>query len=181
MDYLKTVILPDQSPCIIRSATPDDAEAVLAQMTAANGETFYMGRYPDEITVTPEKEAAILKAMQDSSDSVLLCAEVNGQIVSTAGISPISTYSKCRHRCEFGVSVLRSHWHLGIGSAMTDAAMVCARNAGYTQVELDVVSENLHAIHLYLKKGFEIYGTLSHAFRLQDGRFLDTYLMRAVV
>ena len=59
---------------------------------------------------------------------------------------------------EFGISIAKEFWGLGIGRALTEACIECAKEAGYTQLELDVVSDNASAISLYKKIGFVEYG-----------------------
>lgn len=40
------------------------------------------------------------------------------------------------HRAEFGISIAKEFWGLGIGQALTAACIDCARKAGYAQLEL---------------------------------------------
>ncbi|MBQ1840819.1 MAG: GNAT family N-acetyltransferase, partial [Atopobiaceae bacterium] len=83
-----------------------------------------------------------------------------------------------RHRAEFGISVIRECWGLGIGRALTQACVACARRAGYAQLELDVVAENARAIALYRSEGFVEYGRNPKGFRTRDGRWQELVLMR---
>ena len=57
-----------------------------------------------------------------------------------------------------GVSVLKEYWGLGLGKALTKACVQCAKEAGYTQLELNVVAENEAAISLYKGLGFVEFG-----------------------
>ena len=52
-----------------------------------------------------------------------------------------------------------------------------AKAAGFEQAELDVVSANAPAIGLYKKMGFEITGTIPHAFKYRDGSYADFLFM----
>ena len=83
---------------------------------------------------------------------------VDGQIVGTAGIEKVGKHEKLSHRCDFGVSVDKEFWGLGIGSALLDACIECAKKAGYKQMELEVVAENDRAVKMYEKAGFVEYG-----------------------
>ena len=74
--------------------------------------------------------------------------------VGLGGIEAVGKNEKVRHRAEFGVSVLRPFWNNGIGHALLDSCIECAKKAGYAQLELTVVSENAAALALYLKAGF---------------------------
>ena len=44
-----------------------------------------------------------------------MIAIVDGVITGTAGIEAIGTKYKVRHRAEFGISVAKKYWGLGIG------------------------------------------------------------------
>lgn len=83
---------------------------------------------------------------------------MDGQLAGTAGISAVGKPCKLVHRAEFGIGILQAYWGQGIGYALTAACIDCARQAGYLQLELDVVADNARAIALYKKLGFVEYG-----------------------
>ena len=62
-----------------------------------------------------------------------IVAELDGEIVGTSGISSLGTYDKLKHRAVFGISVAKEYWGLGIGRALTESCIECARKAGYLQ------------------------------------------------
>ena len=64
-----------------------------------------------------------------------------------------------------GISVEQEFWGLGIGRALTQSCIDCARRAGYAQLELQVVSDNLRALALYRSAGFREYGRNPRGFR----------------
>lgn len=66
--------------------------------------------------------------------------------------------NKIRHRAELGVAVDKDFCGIGIGRALIAACIDCAKKAGYSQLELEVVSENSHAIALYKSMGFVEFG-----------------------
>lgn len=78
--------------------------------------------------------------------------------MGTAGIEAVGRKYKIRHRAEFGISVAKEFWGLGIGQALTTACIECAKAAGYVQLELNVVADNVRAISIYKKTGFVEYG-----------------------
>ena len=59
-----------------------------------------------------------------------------------------------------------------------DACIECARQAGYVQLELDVVSENSRAISMYEKAGFEEYGRNHRGFNSRITGFQEIVYMR---
>ena len=178
MRYEKQVTLRNGLPCLLRSGMPEDAQAVIDQFVHTHGETDFLLTYPDEASFTPEQEARFLTDKLENPRELELCAIVGGQLVATAGIEALGRYDKVRHRAEFGISVLKSHWGMGIGHALTEACIACARDAGYTQLELDVVADNTSAQALYQSLGFTEYGRNPKGFRSRSGHWQEVVLMR---
>ena len=97
----------------------------------------------------------------------------DGRVVATAGVDAVGTRDKLRHRAEFGISVLRAYWGLGLGRALTEACIQCAKEAGYEQIELTVVAENERAIALYRKAGFVEFGRNPRGFRSRTSGYQE--------
>ena len=154
MKFQRTVRLKDGRTCILRNGVYADGAAALDVFLRTHEQTDYLLSYPDEITFTAEEEGQYLQEKTESANEIELVAEVDGEIVGLGGIEAVGKNEKVRHRAEFGVSVLREFWNNGIGHALLDSCIECAKKAGYAQLELTVVSENAAALALYLKAGF---------------------------
>ena len=178
LKYYKKITLKDGRKCCLRNATEKDGEAVLENFLLTHEQTDFLLSYPDENTKTVESEAEFLKKRSESFDEIEILAEVDGKVVGLAGIGCIGSLFKLNHRAEFGVSVDKNYWHLGIGRALTEACIECARKAGYVQVELDVIADNEHAISLYKSIGFVEYGRYPKGVRSRISGFLELVLMR---
>ena len=178
MKFYREITLKDGRKCILRSAENYDAEAFLDYFEKAHGETEFLLTYPDETARDVKKEEKILEETLEDNGSAEICALIDGKIVGSAGIDAVLKYEKTGHRAEYGVSIIKEFWGLGIGSELTKACIECAEKAGYRQLELDVVSENERAIALYRKFGFVEYGRNPRAFRTRDGRWQELVLMR---
>jgi RimJ/RimL family protein N-acetyltransferase len=177
MRYRKEIALKGGTPCLLRNPAKGDAEAMIAHLTAVSGETDFMLRYPDEVKITVEDERAYLEKLEAEPRSGMIVAEIGGEIAATARLSPISELSRFRHRAEFGVSVKKARWGVGVGSALLEAVVDLAREFGYEQLELSVSSENARGIALYERFGFVRAGAIEHAFRYRDGRYAAEILM----
>ena len=103
---------------------------------------------------------------------------IDGKAVGLAGIACVGSKEKVRHRAEFGISVDQEYWNLGIGRALTKSCIECAKSAGYSQLELDVVAENDNAIALYESLGFTEYGRNPKGFRSRLTGWQELVLMR---
>lgn len=158
LQYNQRIILKDGRLCILRNGTAQDGQAALDTFILAHTQTDYLLTYPDEITFTANEQAEYLQKKSDSENEIEILAEVDGKIVGTAGIEQRSPKVKLRHRSDFGISIDKEYWGLGIGRALTDACIECARKAGYEQIELEVVADNDRAVKLYKKVGFVEFG-----------------------
>lgn len=177
MTYEKEIVLKDGAPCVIRTAGKEDAREVLDVYIRTHAETDYMLTYPEEMSFTEEQEAEYLENKKQSERETYLCAVVNGKIVGTAGIDALGKHEKTKHRCSFGIGIQRDYWGRGIGRALTGGCIECAKQAGFVQMELEVVAENKAAISLYEREGFTEYGRNPKGFKAQGG-YQELVLMR---
>ena len=178
MEYRATIQLKDGRTCVLRNGTEQDGQALLDIFLLTHSQTDYLLSYPDEAKMTADQEAAFLKEKKESEDEVEIIAEVAGLVAGSAGISRIGGKEKVRHRAEFGISVDKAWWGLGIGRALTLACIECARAAGYAQLELEVVAENKSALALYQSMGFIEYGRNPMGFCSRLTGWQELVLMR---
>ena len=177
MQYRHELTLKNGVFCVLRSAVPNDAQAVLRHLTSVYGETDFLSRYPDEVNFTEDEERAFLAGLENSENALFLVADIGGRIAATAGFQPYAASSKLRHRAVLDVAVQKAYWGLGLGSALLGVLLDEAKRAGFELLELEVIAENARAVALYEKFGFRTYGTLEKAFRLRDGRHQTELLM----
>lgn len=178
MKYSRTVMLKDGRSCLLRNGTAADGQAVLDIFKLTHAQTDWLLSMPDECGMTAEQEARFLQDRADSPNEVELVAEVDGRIVGSAGIDAAGDKVKNRHRAGFGISVDQACWGLGIGRALTRACVECAREAGYAQLELEVVADNASALALYRSEGFVEYGRNPRGFRSPLTGWQTLVLMR---
>lgn len=178
MIYNKKITIKNGDICTLRNGTEHDGEQVLEVFNKTHAETDFMLTYPDENSFTVSQESDFLKEKTESKKEIEIVAEINGKIVGTAGIEAVGRNFKVRHRADFGIGILREYWGLGMGSALTRACIECARAAGYSQLELNVVAENKAAAALYEKLGFKEYGRNPQGFRSRITGFQELIYMR---
>lgn len=165
MRYAKTVLLTGGVELLVRNAVASDACALRETMQRTHAQTDYLLSYPDEQGGDDEQEARSLEETERSDNEVELIAVIDGRIVGSAGVSAVRSRRKDAHRARFGISILKEYWGMGIGRMLTDASIDCARQAGYTQLELEVVAGNERAVSLYRLAGFEEYGRNPRGYR----------------
>jgi ribosomal protein S18 acetylase RimI-like enzyme len=171
-------LLKNGATCVIRAASGADAEAVIDCFNTTRYETDFMMTYPGERIIEVEPEREFLNNRVADQRAAFLCAEVDGKIVGTAGVDPLGRWEKLRHRASFGIGVKRDWWGLGIGRALTESCIECAKASGYTQLELEVVADNTAALSLYRSCGLTEYGRNERGFLLRDGTYCVLLLMK---
>lgn len=178
MIYNKTITLKDGRECILRNGTDKDGSEALAAFLLAHEQTDNLLTYPDESSFTAGQEARFLEEKTKSSNEIEILAVIDGYVAGTAGIESIGSKEKIRHRAEFGISLDKAYWGLGIGRALTRACIECAKEAGYRQLELSVVADNRNAIALYESEGFVEYGRNPRGFLSRYAGWQELILMR---
>lgn len=151
---------------------------MLENFNQTHAETDFLLSYPDENSFDAMSESRYLKGKTDSENEIEIIAEIDGAIAGTAGIDAVGSKYKVRHRAEFGISVAKEYWGIGIGRALTEACIECARAAGYRQLELDVVADNERAITMYERAGFVEYGRNPMGFNSRTAGYQELILMR---
>ncbi|MBO4694897.1 MAG: GNAT family N-acetyltransferase [Clostridia bacterium] len=177
MKYNKEIVLKNGKSALLRNADALDGKIVLDIFNKCHMETDFLLSYADEHTFNEEMESAYLEEKTNSPNEIEIIALIDGQIVGTAGIESIGKKNKVKHRADFGISIIKDCWGLGIGSALTSACIECAKKAGYIQLELTVVSDNTSAIALYKKYGFNEYGRNPKGFRKKNGDYQELVYM----
>lgn len=177
MLFDETITLKDGRKARLVNGGASDGAAVYEAFNAAHGETDYLLSYPDENSYDPAQEGQFLEEKTKSPNEIEIIALVDGVVAGSAGIEAVGTKDKIKHRAEFGISILKKYWGLGLGRAMTRACIQCAREAGYAQLELNVVAENERAIALYRDLGFEEFGRNPKGFNSRISGFQELIYM----
>lgn len=161
---------------LLRNPREEDARMLIDYLKITCGETRYLVKEPEEITMTLEEEEAFIRKQNDSENSLILLGFLNGRYVgncSLMGNGPL----RYRHRVSMGIALYQEFTGLGIGRAMIGALLKIAGEKGFEQVELEVVKDNERAIRLYREMGFEICGTFPNNMKYKDGSYADAYYM----
>ena len=127
MKYEQRIVLKNGKEALIRNGTASDGPAVYEVFCLTHAETDYLLTYPDENRLDPAQEARFLEEKTESPNETELIAVVDGTVVGSAGIEAVGKQYKVRHRAEFGISVRKAFWGLGLGRALTQACIQCAK------------------------------------------------------
>lgn len=161
---------------LITKAMPEDAEELLALLRKIGSETDNLSFGAEGLPFSVEQERAFIKSLMESTSSVMLLAKKDGKIVGDASFTG-NTRERMKHRGEIGISVLKEAWGQGIGRQLMEATIAFAKNTAHAEIiSLEVRSDNIRAIRLYEKFGFEKIGTFK-GFCKVDGKMIDFDLM----
>jgi RimJ/RimL family protein N-acetyltransferase len=170
------VLLKNGLELAMRRAVPDDAGRLLEYLEQVAGESENISFGPGEFGLSVEEERDFLQRMADSPNSIYIIGEIDGEIAGSLSFHP-GRRPRLQHAGEFGISVLRTYWNLGIGSHLLAYLIDWARQAGsIRKINLRVRVDNLPAIHLYEKYGFVQEGRITREFYLH-GQFVDSFVM----
>ena len=177
MKYYKKITLKDGRECVLKNGDEADGKAGADIFNLTHGETDFLLTYPEEGLMSAKDESEFLKEKTESENEIEILAFVDGRIAGTAGFEAVGNKEKLRHRAEFGVSVAKEFWGLGIGKELLNSCIECAKKAGFVQLELSVIAENERAIAMYKKAGFKEYGRNPKGFKKRPDGFQELVYM----
>lgn len=161
--------------CIIRPIAENDIEGFHQALDVVAREKKYLA-----FLEAPAKEstAAFIRSNIEH-DHPQFVAEADGKVVGWCDVMPARANTTHSHCGTLGIGILPAFRGQGLGRRLMTAAIDKARAKGLTRIELTVRTDNLNAIALYKKLGFEMEGTKKNAVRV-DGAYEDLYFMGLV-
>ncbi len=108
---------------------------------------------------------------------VYVCHSLKGEVVG--GFYLKANYSgRSSHIANAAYMICERYRGKGIGSLLIKASLHLAKDLGFHAMQFNMVlSENILAVKLYERLGFNIVGTIPQAVRNPDGGFQDGYVM----
>lgn len=164
---------------LIREAVPDDAEKMISYLNQVGGESDNLLHGKNEFAVPVEGVKRKLAMSKDSENSVVLIALENDEIIARAEIDGYYP-ARIRHRAMFSISVRKDYWDQGIGTEMIENIFEQAKKMKIRIIELEVIADNVRAIHLYHKMGFVDIGTYKDYFFV-NGMYKDAMVMQKLL
>ena len=161
---------------LLRCAREADAQRLLDYLKTTSGETRFLIREPDEVTMTEEDERRFIRMQNESERDVMLLAFYDGEFAGNGSLMGMGP-SRYRHRAGVAIVLFQAYTGLGIGRVMMEALLAIAREHGIEQVELEVVADNASAVRLYESVGFREFGRNPRGFRAKHG-WQELILMR---
>lgn len=161
----------------LKSPEISDAEQMLSYLKMTAHETEYGLSYPEELDFTVKDEEDFIESFQKDAGSIMISAYDGDILVGNATLTRVIDKKKTLHRATFGIAILKSAWGQGLGEKILTELIRFAKQVGYEQLELEVVSTNISAVSLYKKLGFLVYGERPNSFKLKNGEYAKEKLM----
>jgi RimJ/RimL family protein N-acetyltransferase len=154
----------------VRRAEPEDIDGVLALfISVANERRFILTEPPID---QERRKQQFLETLQ-SDDAYVFLAETGEEVIGELTVLRRHTTSPAT----IGMAVLAPWRGRGVGTALMQACVDWAREAGVHKLSLEVFPWNEAAIALYRKFGFVEEGRLRKHYRRQNGELWDVLVM----
>jgi len=161
---------------LFRSPREEDGETLLTYLKTVNGETPFLARDPEDVTMTPEQEQSFIRRTAESPTDMMVMVFCDGEHAGNGSLMGMGL-PRCRHRAELAVALYQRFGGMGIGTKTMELLLELARRQGWEQLELEVVSDNAPALALYHKMGFIPCGTISCGMKYKNGTYADMVRM----
>lgn len=163
----------------LRKAEISDAAQLIEYLNIIGGESDFLTFGPGDFGRSVEAEAEFIENALKRKNALFLVAVANGKIIGNLNFSGGSR-ERTSHTGEFGVSVLKDYWGMGIGEELIRYLINWSRGSGIRKINLRVRQDNLKAISLYKKLGFTEEGIVKRD-SLIGGKFYDSLLMGLLI
>lgn len=173
----KRAKLKDGSSITIRTVKESDAGAFLELGRSIMAEQIYSLTQPEEFNLTVEQEEKWLKSHIENDGHLVLCAEINGQLIGQLDFAN-GPRKRIAHTGEFGMGVHKDFRDLGVGSLLIGSLIEWAKaNPKIEKINLCVHQTNQRAIAAYKKHGFKVEGVRTKDLKYPNDVYVDTVLM----
>ena len=150
----------DHRNLIVREGERKDAGLLLQYIERVSGETDFLSFGPGEFEMSLSEEADYLERCLAAPNCIYLLAFVDQTLAGALNFSSRNR-SRLIHVGEFGITVQKSFWGLGVGTVLMDALIEWARQSKIIKkINLKVRTDNHPAINLYIQKGFTVEGVM---------------------
>ncbi|MGB5823215.1 MAG: GNAT family N-acetyltransferase [Proteocatella sp.] len=177
---MKTVTTKKGYDVVLRQASHEDAEAIIAFYNMAGAETTYLSFCGGEYRATLEQQKGMIDDVNASKNNTMLLAKKDNEII---GIGTITSNQKIkgRHVATLGIVITQKYCNIGVGKVMMDDLISwCRTNHITKKISLVTAEENHGARALYEKCGFETEGILKNEICI-DGKLSHLVAMGLMI
>ena len=166
---------------LIREAEVEDAAELVSFLNRVSVETDFTSLDGDGILLTSEEMAIFLNKQASWDNQITLLAFLNDKIAGIVNITA-DQRKRVRHIGDLFIVIGKKYWNNGLGSLLLEEVVEWAQASGILRrLQLTVQTRNLAAVHLYQKHGFAIEGRQERGAYIEEGDFIDVYLMGRLI
>jgi ribosomal protein S18 acetylase RimI-like enzyme len=154
----------------------EDANSIIEYLNIIGGESDNLSFGKNEFNISIAEQENYLNSINNDENSIMLIGSIDDEIVA---IGQIMAKDKKRlaHNSELSISVKKDYWNEGIGTMlMAELLKFAISNEITKNIHLKVNTQNLNAIKLYEKFGFNKVGTIKNSINVND-TFYDELIM----
>ena len=166
---------------LIREAEAEDAAELVTFLNCVSLETDFTSLDGAGILLTSEEMAIFLNKQASWDNQITLLAFLNDKIAGIVNITA-DQRKRVRHIGDLFIVIGKKYWNNGLGSLLLEEVVEWAQASGILRrLQLTVQTRNLAAVHLYQKHGFAIEGRQERGAYIEEGEFIDVYLMGRLI
>lgn len=162
----------------IRPVEPGDAKSI-------NRIRVMPGVYENMLAVPSERVSYVedyIENLCENNHEFVAVTEVNPGEEQVIGMAGLNVYSgpRMRHSATLGIMVHKDYQNMGVGTALMEKLIDLADNwLRLVRIELTVYEDNLRAIRLYEKFGFEKEG-IKRMGAVKAGKYANLIMMARI-
>lgn len=174
------VYLKDGKEVIIKEAIKENAQAMIDFYNFIGGETDFLSFGKNEFNRELKDYESYIESTSEEENSIVLLATIDDEIVSIASIKS-NQKSRSKHVGTLGIGIAKQYCGLGLGRILMDYLIEWAKLNGVTKkISLVTREDNIRAIKLYKKVGFEEEGMLRKDNYI-NGVYHNTVMMGLII
>jgi RimJ/RimL family protein N-acetyltransferase len=151
----------------IRPVCEEDAQKVIEYINLVSGESDYLSFGENEFKITVEEEREIIRSFRERDNCLMIAARLEEKIVGLLTFEG-GHRERLKHRGEFGLTVAKEYWGMGIGKRLIEYMIETVKKNGITRIGLQVRADNERAIKLYSNFGFVKEGHLKRFIKIRE-------------
>lgn len=166
---------------LIRKARKEDIKGMVGFFNEGIRRGFYVYNGTNKIRSAKEIREREKKFLKDRKNKVEFVAvdEDNNIVVGSCGMW--AGTGRTRHRGELGWGVHPDYARKGIATKLVETIIKEAKTRGFKRIEAEAALKNVASVKLAKKFGFKIEGIRKKGLLLDNGKYVDTYLLGKVL
>ncbi|MCC3359286.1 GNAT family N-acetyltransferase [Bacillus sp. REN16] len=160
---------------LVREITPADAEEFVKLKQQVEESSEYMLWEAGERKANPDQQRKMIERIESDENSTIFGAEEEGKLIGFL-MAIGGNARRNKHSVYIVIGILKESRGNGVGTQLFYELEKWALTHQIHRLELTVVTQNVAAVSLYKKMGFEIEGTKRHSL-LINGVYVDEFYM----